>query len=98
VAGKPGSRVAGNKRAKQRKEAGRTEGPLFQPNAAGIDVGAGEIYIAVPADRDDNPVRKCATFTGDLHQMAEWLVACGITPAAMESTGVYWIPAYDVDH
>ena len=61
VAGKPGPKVAGNKRAKQRKEAGRTEGPLFQPNAAGIDIGAREIYIAVPADRDDNPVRKCAT-------------------------------------
>ena len=56
----------------------------------------GEIYVAVPADRDEHPVRKCATFTGDLHQMAEWLVSCGITTAAMESTGVYWIPVYDV--
>ena len=52
--------------------------------------------MAVPQDRDPNPVRKCGTFTGDLHQMAEWLVRCGITTAAMESTGVYWIPVYDV--
>ena len=52
--------------------------------------------MAVPPERDADPVRKCETFTGDLHQMAEWLVGCGITTAAMESTGVYWIPVYDV--
>src|SRR5262245_46027281 len=81
------------KEFRQRKEAGH---PVFQPNAAGIDIGAREIYVAVPADRDDHPVRKCETFTGDLHQMAEWLVRCGIRTAGMESTGVYWIPVYDV--
>jgi transposase len=69
---------------------------VFEPNAAGIDIGAREIFVAVPPDRDPDPVRKCETFTGDLHQMAEWLVRCGITTAAMESTGVYWIPVYDV--
>jgi transposase len=69
---------------------------VFEPNAAGIDIGAREIFVAVPTDRDEHPVRKCETFTGDLHQMAEWLVICGITSAAMESTGVYWIPVYDV--
>ena len=69
---------------------------MFEPNAAGIDIGAREIFVAVPADRDEHPVRKCETFTGDLHRMAEWLVRCGITTAAMESTGVYWIPVYDV--
>jgi len=52
--------------------------------------------VAVPPERDPDPVRKCETFSGDLHQMAEWLVRCGITTAAMESTGVYWIPVYDV--
>lgn len=91
--GKTEPKVAESKRASQRKEAGD---PVFQPNAAGIDIGAREIYVAVPADRDDHPVRKCETFTGDLHQMAEWLVRCGIRTAAMESTGVYWIPVYDV--
>ena len=64
--------------------------PVFQPNAAGIDIGAREIWVAVPADRDPHPVRKCGTFTGDLHHMAEWRVSCGITTAAMESTGVYF--------
>ena len=89
----PGPKAAKSKRAKQRPE---SDPPLYQPNAAGIDIGAREIYIAVPAGRDDHPVRKCETFTGDLHQMAEWLVRCGITTVAMESTGVYWIPVYDV--
>ena len=91
--GKSGPKVAGSQRAGQRKQAGP---PVFHPNAAGIDIGAREIFIAVPADRDEHPVRKCDTFTGDLHRMAEWLVACGITTAAMESTGVYWIPVCDV--
>jgi len=68
---------------------------VFQPNAAGIDIGAREIFVAVPADRDANPVRKCGTFTGDLNEMAEWLASCGITTVAMESTGVYWIPVYE---
>ena len=70
--------------------------PLFEPNAAGIDIGAREIFVAVPPERDTDPVRKCETFTGDLHQMAEWLLSCGITTAAMEATGVYWIPVYEV--
>jgi transposase len=91
--GEPGPKVANSKRAGKRKEAGH---PVFQPHAAGIDIGAREIYVAVPAGRDDHPIRKCETFTGDLHEMAEWLVRCGITTAAMESTGVYWIPVYDV--
>jgi transposase len=70
--------------------------PILEPNAAGIDIGAREIFVAVPPDRDENPVRMCATFTEDLERMADWLVACGITTVAMESTGVYWIPLYDI--
>src|SRR5262245_52838894 len=70
--------------------------PLFEPNAAGIDIGAREIFVAVPPDRDEHPVRKYETFTPDLHQMAEWLVRCGVKTVAMESTGVYWIPVDDV--
>ena len=93
MTGKPGPKVAGSKHSSQRKQ---VESPVFQPNAAGIDIGAREIYVAVSPERDDHPVRKCETFTGDLHQMAEWLVSRGITTAAMESTGVYWIPVYDV--
>jgi transposase len=86
-------KVARSKRANRGKPA---ESPLFEPNAAGIDIGAREIFVAVPPDRDTDPVRKCETFTEDLHQMADWLVSCGINTAAMESTGVYWIPVYDV--
>lgn len=91
-----GPKPAGSKRAKDSKQAGDPAFPAFQPNAGGIDIGAREIYIAVPPDRDAHPVRKCDTFTGDLHQMAQWLVHCGVTTVAMESTGVYWIPVYDV--
>jgi len=65
-------------------------------NAAGIDVGATEIYVAVPPDRDPRPVRSFQTFTGDLRAMAAWLVQCRITTVAMESTGVYWIPPYEI--
>ena len=87
---------AKRKRDKNADRPGQPDRSEFEPNAAGIDIGAREIFVAIPADRDPDPVRKCETFTGDLHQMAEWLVRCGITTAAMESTGVYWIPVYDV--
>jgi hypothetical protein len=70
--------------------------PLLEPNAGGIDIGAREIFVAVPPDRDENPVRVFSTFTEDLEGMARWLTSCGITTVAMESTGVYWIPLYDV--
>jgi transposase len=65
-------------------------------NAAGIDIGATEIYIAVPGDRDPQPVRCFATFTEDLHAAADWLKACHIETVAMESTGVYWIPLFQI--
>ena len=66
------------------------------PNAAGVDIGAREIYVAVPSDRDQEPVRAFETFTEDLHRLADWLSACRVTTVAMESTGVYWIPLYEV--
>ncbi len=65
-------------------------------NAAGIDVGATEIFVAVPPDRDSQPVRSFQTFTADLRAMAAWLVQCRITTVAMESTGVYWIPPHEM--
>ena len=89
-------------KADKRKRGGRRKGmcledrPILEPNAAGIDIGAREIFVAVPPDRDEHPVRVFSTFTEDLAQMALWLVSCGITTVAMESTGVYWIPLYDV--
>ena len=65
-------------------------------NAAGLDIGAEEIYACVPADRDEQPVRAFPTFTVDLYALADWLAACGIDTVAMESTGVYWIPLYEI--
>jgi len=65
-------------------------------NAAGVDVGASEVYVAVPPDRDSQPVRRFASFTEDLHAAANWLKSCGIETVAMESTGVYWIPLFQI--
>ena len=65
-------------------------------NAAGIDVGSEMHYVAVPEDRAEQSIRKFSCYTADLHEMAEWLKECGITTVAMESTGVYWIPVFDV--
>src|SRR5664280_2760179 len=69
---------------------------LTYPNAAGIDIGASSHFVAVPTDRDDQPVREFASFTEDLHAIADWLTACGIDTVAMESTGVYWIPLFEL--
>lgn len=66
------------------------------PNAAGLDIGSAEIVAAVPPDRDAEPVRVFATFTPDLHALVAWLLACGIDTVAMESTGVFWIPIYEL--
>ena len=68
----------------------------INPNAAGVDVGACELYVCVPEDRDSEPVRMFGTFTYELHNIAAWLKRCGITTVAMESTGIYWIPLYEV--
>ncbi len=68
----------------------------INPDAAGIDVGATFHVVAVPADRDERPVRTFRTFSGDLQQLADWLTAVGITTVAMESTGVYWIPVFEI--
>jgi len=69
---------------------------MIQPNAAGIDIGANEIYIAVSDDRDARPIRCFETFTVDLHRAAKWMKKCGIDSVAMESTGVYWIPIFQI--
>ena len=69
---------------------------VLEPNAAGIDIGATEIYVAVPSDRDSQPVRRFSTFTDDLISLAEWLRACAIDSVAMESTNVYWVPLFQL--
>ena len=70
--------------------------PLIEPNAAGIDIGHREHWCAVPSGRCEKPVRSFGTFTEDLEKMADWLHQCGIKTVAMESTGVYWIPAFQI--
>lgn len=68
----------------------------INPNTAGIDIGSSEIYVAVPPDRDAESVKVFASFTRDLHELTQWLLQSSITSVAMESTGVYWIPLYDI--
>lgn len=66
------------------------------PDAAGIDIGSEEVYVCVPDDRDPVFVRRFETFTCDLYALANWLKKCGIKTVAMESTGIYWIPLYEI--
>src|SRR5947208_5982855 len=87
---------------KQRKELARrlqSADPrleVMHPNAAGVDVGNSTHYVAVRPDRDPNPIRRFDCFTADLHHLADWLEQCGVTTVAMQSTGVYWIPLYEI--
>ena len=69
---------------------------LTHPNAAGIDIGSASHFVAVPPDRDDEPVREFRSFTAELERLADWLAECGIDTVAMESTGVYWIPLFEL--
>lgn len=82
------SKASAKKRARARPI------PVVNPNAAGIDIGATEIYVAVPVGRHPEAVRCFPTFTEDLHALADWLCSCGITTVAMESTSVYWMPLF----
>ena len=83
----------------------KTSSPNVQPpsvleqlnlNAAGLDIGAEEIYACVPRDRAEPSIRVFGTYTVNLHELAAWLTECGIDTVAMESTGIYWIAAYDI--
>lgn len=78
----------------QRKIIGHFD--VVNPNAAGIDAGSEEHLVSVPEDRCDEPVKTFRTFTKDLNALADWLVECGITTVAIEATGVYWMPLYEI--
>src|SRR5881628_1007859 len=69
---------------------------IVHPDAAGIDIGGREHWVAISPDRDEDPVRRFDCFTADLEQMAKWLVEKGVRSVAMQSTGVYWMPVYEV--
>ena len=70
--------------------------PTLHLHAAGIDIGARDIYVAVPPGTCARTVRSFPTFTEDLHVLRDWLKECGVTTVAMESTGVYWIPLFQI--
>jgi transposase len=75
---------------------GRSRLEVMYPDAAGIDVGGKSHYAAVPNDRAQQPVRQFGVYTRDLEQLAQWLQECGVKIVAMESTGVYWVPLYEM--
>lgn len=77
-------------------EAGDVTLEIVHPDAAGIDIGNAAHYVAVPPKRDGQPVRQFGCTTAELHALATWLRECGIRTVAMQSTGVYWIPVYDI--
>ena len=74
----------------------KQEEEVMFPNAAGIDVGASSHWVAVSRHTARDPVREFGAMTDDLNAMADWLLACGVDTVALESTGVYWIPVYEV--
>lgn len=69
---------------------------IVHPNAAGIDIGGSEHWVAISPERDQRPVRCFDCFTQDLQRMADWLIERGVRSVAMQSTGVYWIPVFEV--
>ena len=85
-----------NKKRKDKGAGGVRMLPVLHPDAAGIDIGAQEVFVAVSPDRAADPVRSFETFTRDLHEMADWLQSCGVRSVAMESTGVFWIPVFQI--
>jgi transposase len=89
-----------SRKRNKRTESGQAEWSLnlevVHPNAAGIDIGNETHYVAVAPSRDPNPVRQFACFTEDLRRLADWLKSCGIDTVAMQSTGVYWLPVYEI--
>jgi transposase len=75
---------------------GRAKLEVMHPDAAGIDVGGARHYVAVRSEAAEQPVKDFGCYTRDLHAMADWLHECGVRIVALESTGVYWIPLYEV--
>lgn len=88
--------MPGKKRRPKRSPKWKAVQEVIHPNAAGVDIGAESNWAAVPQDRDEQPVRCFGCFTDDHHAMARWFQACGIDTVAMESTGVYWVPLFQI--
>jgi transposase len=88
--------MASRKNRKQKCSKTTASLPVLNGDAAGIDIGATELYAAVPHDRADETVRRFDMFTSDLQDLAQWFKDCKIKTVAMESTGVYWIPVFQI--
>ena len=86
------------KKSRNKRKAGKLPAGLERVNlnAAGIDIGSVSHFVAVPEGRDTETVREFKSFTADLHELANWLEHCGIKTVAMESTGIYWIPLFEI--
>lgn len=82
--------------SKHKKQVSMEGVAILNGDAAGLDVGSEEIFACVPIERSEQPIKRFGTFTPDLKALAEWLVACRIKTVALESTGVYWIPVFEV--
>lgn len=80
----------------KRKQSWVPQLTVVYPNAAGIDVGGSQHYVCVPPGRDVEVVRSFGAFTVDLVALADWLDRCGVRQVAMEATGVYWIPLFEL--
>jgi len=85
----------GRKRNKRQGEA-VAHLPVLRPDAGGIDIGAEELWVSVPEDRDEEPVRRFPSFTSGVKAMVEWLQQCRIRTVALESTGVLWITVFQM--
>jgi hypothetical protein len=83
-------------RSSQRRAEPRSALTVQHPNAAGIDVHDGVPWVCVPPDRDPQPVRRFGTFTAELDAIADWLTHWGVDTVAMESTGVSWMPRFEL--
>jgi len=79
-----------------KKSVGKDEMMIINPNAAGIDIGSRFHVVAVPSSSSDQPIREFSSTTTSVLEMAKWLKSCRVTTIAMESTGSYWIPVYEI--
>lgn len=91
------TRSQSNSQSLAQGEIRSTDGlPVVNPHAAGADIGAQQIYVCIPGPDHTQIVRSFGTYTADLHSLADWLAENGIQSIAMESTGVYWIPLFEL--
>lgn len=85
-----------NKKNIQLEQSSSNSLPILFPDTAGIDIGSRSHFVAVPSDRDPSPVKEFSTFTADLYKMVNWLKDCKIKTVILESTGVFWVPVFEL--